>query len=93
MRGKLRSPDSISTLIAAPPIDNDSVGAGGAEGFADAVLNPPPAQKKHNAATMLAAILEARRSPSLNKVRSGADRRSIAANCRIHELPQKTIDT
>ena len=54
---------------------------------------PAAAQKKHRAATMPDAILKARRSPSLNKMRCGANRRSIAADCRVHELPQKTIDT
>src|SRR5260221_5728431 len=78
---------------AAPPIDSDEVGTGVSEGFADTGLNSPAAQSKNSAATIPAAILEARRSPSLNKMRSGADRRSITADYRVHELPQKTIDT
>jgi len=39
MRDKLRSPGSISTLIAAPPIDSESVAAGVSKWFAEVGLN------------------------------------------------------
>src|SRR5260370_28529114 len=58
MRDKLRSPGSISTLIAAPPIDSESVAAGVSKWFAEVGLNSAAELEKHRAATIPTANLK-----------------------------------